>query len=55
MLPSIPVNKTLSIIKEELHNDKSLKSRMKWEVDDISKLPEILIETYFKSWKEREV
>jgi hypothetical protein len=49
MFPNIPVKKTLSIVKEELHNDENLKSRTKWEVEDISKLLEISIETYFKT------
>ena len=49
MFPNIPVKKTLSIVKEELRNDENLKSRTKWEVEDISKLLEISIETYFKT------
>ena len=32
MFPNIPVKKTLSIVKAELHNDENLKSRTKWEV-----------------------
>ena len=48
MFPNIPVKKTLSIVKEEFHNE-NVNSRTKWEVEDISKLLEMSIETYFKT------
>ena len=48
MFLNIPAKTTFIIVKEELHNDESSKSRTKWEVEVISKLLEMLIETYFK-------
>ena len=49
MFPNIPVKKTLEVVREELLNDDTLGSRTKWEIDDIMKLLEITIETYFKT------
>ena len=49
MFPNIPVKKTLEVVREELQNDDTLGSRTEWEVDDIMKLLEITIETYFKT------
>ena len=49
MFPNIPVKKTLEVVREELLNDDTLGSRTKWEIDDIIKLLEITIETYFKT------
>ena len=49
MFPNIPVKKTLEVVREELEADESLKSRTKWGIDDIMKLLEISIETYFKT------
>jgi len=36
-------------VREELQKDETLKSRTDWEIDDIMKLLEISIETYFKT------
>ena len=47
MFPNIPVKKTLEVVREELQNNDTLGSRTEWEVDDIMKLLEITIETYF--------
>ena len=49
MFPNIPVKKALEVVREELENDQDLSSRMDWGVDDIMKLLEISIETYFKT------
>jgi len=49
MFPNIPVKKALEIVREELENDETLSGRTKWKVDDIMKLLEISIETYFKT------
>ena len=49
MFPNILFKKTLSIVKEALHNDKNLRFRTKWEFEDMAKLLKILIETYFKT------
>ena len=49
MFPSIPVAKTLEVTREELENDETLSGRTKWKIDDIMKLLEISIETYFKT------
>ena len=48
MFPNIPVKKALEVVREELENDETLSGRTKWKVDDIIKLLEISIETYFK-------
>ena len=48
MFPNIPVKKTLDVVKEELQNDETLTGRTDWKVEDISKLLEISVETYFK-------
>jgi hypothetical protein len=37
------------VVREELENDETLSGRTKWKVDDIIKLLEISIETYFKT------
>ena len=49
MFPNIPVKKALEVVREELENDETLSGRTKWKVDDIIKLLEISIETYFKT------
>ena len=49
MFPNIPVAKTLEVTREELENDETLSGRTKWKIDDIMKLLEISIETYFKT------
>ena len=49
MFPNIPVAKTLEVTREELENDETLSRRTKWKIDDIMKLLEISIETYFKT------
>ena len=49
MFPTIPVKKTLEVVREELQNYDTLRSRTEWETDDIMKLLEITIETYFKT------
>ena len=49
LYPSIPIKKTLEIVKEELEADETLPSRTKWQVDDIMKLLEIAMETHFKT------
>ena len=49
MFPHIPVKKALEVVREELENDQDLSSRTDWGVDDIMKLLEISIETYFKT------
>ena len=49
MFPNIPVKKALEVVREELENDETLRSRTKWKVDDTMKLLEISIETYFKT------
>ena len=49
MFPNIPVKKPLDVVKEELQNDETLTGRTDWKVEDISKLLEISVETYFKT------
>ena len=49
MFPNISVKKTLEVVRGELQNDDTLGSKTEWEVDDIMKLLEITIETYFKT------
>ena len=49
MFPNVPLKKTLEVVREELENDDTLQMRTKWEIDDIMKLLEISIETYFKT------
>ena len=49
MFPNIPVKKALEVVREELENDETLSGRTKWKVDDIMKLLQISIETYFKT------
>jgi len=49
MFPNIPVKKTLDVVKEELQNDETLTGRTDWKVEDISKLLEISVKTYFKT------
>ena len=49
MFPNVPVKKTLEVVREELQKDETLSSRTDWEIDDITKLLEISIETYFKT------
>ena len=48
MSPNVPVKKLLEIVHEELWSDKSLGSRTEWKPEDISKMLEILVETFFK-------
>ena len=49
MFPNILVGKTLEVVKEELQKDITLWGRMDWKPEDISKLLEISVETYFKT------
>ena len=49
MFPNIPVRKTLEVVKEELREDETLRNRTDWKPEDISKLLEISVETYFKT------
>ena len=49
MFPNIPVRKTLEVVKEELQEDETLRNRTDWKPEDISKLLEISVETYFKT------
>ena len=49
MFPNVPLKKTLEVEREELHNDDTLHLRTEWEIDDIMKLLEISIQTYFKT------
>ena len=49
MFPNIPVAKTLEVVKMELERDETLSGRTKWKVDDIMKLLQISIETFFKT------
>ena len=49
MFPNVPVQKTLEVVRWELENDQTLAGRMKWKVENIMKLLEISIETYFKT------
>ena len=41
--------KALEVIREKLEADETLSNRTYWKVDDIMKLLEISIETYFKT------
>ena len=47
--PNVPVKKALEVVKEELINDDSLRLRTDWKPQDVSKLLEISVETYFKT------
>ena len=49
LYPSIPLRKALEVIREKLEADDTLSSRTDWSVDDIMKLLEISMETYFKT------
>jgi hypothetical protein len=49
LYPSIPIRQTLEIVKRELEADKELSLRTDWKVEDIMKLLEIAMETYFKT------
>ena len=49
MFPNVPVKKALEVVKEELINDESLRLRTDWKPQDVSKLLEISVETYFKT------
>ena len=49
MFPNIPVKKALEVVREELENDETLSGQTKWKVNDIIKLLDISIETYFKT------
>ena len=49
MFPNIPVGKTLEVVKEELQKDETLRGRTDWKPEDILKLLEISVETYFKT------
>jgi len=49
LYPSIPLKKALEVIREKLEADDTLSSRTDWKVDDIMKLLEISMETYFKT------
>ena len=49
MFPNVPVKQTLQVTRDKLEKDETLSSRTKWSVDEIVKLLEISIETYFKT------
>jgi hypothetical protein len=49
LYPSIPLAKALEIVRSELMKDHTLGSRTKWSVDQIMRLLEISLETYFKT------
>ena len=49
MFPNIPVKKTLEVVNEGLLNDETLGLRTDWKPEDISKLLEISVETFFKT------
>ena len=49
LYPSIPLQKALQVIRQKLEADDTLSSRTDWNVDDIMKLLEISMETYFKT------
>ena len=49
MFPNIPVKNALEVVREQLENDQDLSSTTDWGVDDIMKLLDISIETYFKT------
>ena len=49
MFPNILGRKTLEVVKEELREDETLRNRTDWKPEDISKLLEISVETYFKT------
>jgi len=53
MFPNVPVKKTLEVVGEELCNDESLRLRTEWKPEDVSRLLEISVETYFKTLDER--
>ena len=43
------MGKTLEVVNEELWEDESLRGRTGWKPEDIFKLLEISVETYFKT------
>ena len=49
LYPSIPLKKTLEVIREKLEADDTLSSRTDWKVDNIMKLLEISMHTCFKT------
>ena len=49
MFPNIPVKKTLEVVNEGLLDDETLGLRTDWKPEDISKLLEISVETFFKT------
>ena len=49
MFPNVPVKQTLQVTRDKLEKDETLSSQTKWSVDEIMKLLEISIETYFKT------
>ena len=49
LYPSIPLKKALEVIREKLEADETLPDRTDWKVEDIMKLLEISMETYFKT------
>jgi len=49
MFPNVPVKQTLQVTRDKLEKDETLSSRTKWSVEEIMKLLEISIETYFKT------
>ena len=48
VFPNVLVKKTLEVVSEELHNEESLRMRKEWKPEEVSRLLEILVETYFK-------
>ena len=49
MFPNIPVAKMFEVARMELKRDETLSGRTKWKVDNIMKLSQISIETFFKT------
>ena len=49
LYPSVPVEKSLKIIRERLDNDITLKDRTKWSPKEIVDLLRICLETHFKT------
>ena len=49
LYPSIPLQKAFEVIWQKLEADDTLSSRTDWNIDDIMKLLEISMGTYFKT------
>ena len=48
MFSNVPVKQTFQVTRDKLEKDETLSSKTKLSVDEIMKLLEISIETYFK-------